>query len=131
LGFSYSQNLTEIFKQGNHNFITIKDAFETKEDNDRVLLIGEIVEPPRQSKSRNGNKFFKATVTDDTGKVSVLMFDGRFNLFEDCKAKNGGQFPEEGDIVIVKGRIKGTDAIFADEIVKQDCKIYKNMRDLK
>jgi hypothetical protein len=37
----------------------------------------------------------------------------------------------EGDIVIIKGRLKGTDAIFADEIVKQDCKIYKNMRDLK
>jgi DNA polymerase III alpha subunit len=131
LGFSYSENLTSIFKQGNHNFITIKDAFETKEDNDRVLIIGEITETPRQSKSRNGNKFFKAIVSDDTGKVSVLMFDGRFGLFEDCKAKNGGQFPEEGDIVIVKGRLKGTDAIFADEIIKQDCKIYKNMRDLK
>jgi DNA polymerase III alpha subunit len=131
LGFSYSENLTSIFKQGNHNFITIKDAFETKEDNDRVLIIGEITDTPRQSKSRNGNKFFKAIVSDDTGKVSVLLFDGRFGLFEDCKAKNGGQFPEEGDIVIVKGRLKGTDAIFADEIVKQDCKIYKNMRDLK
>lgn len=131
LGFSYSENLTSIFKEGNNNFITIRNAFETKEDNDRVLIIGEIIETPRQSKSRNGNKFFKATVADDTGKVSVLLFDGRFGLFEDCKDKNGGAFPEEGDIVIVKGRLKGTDAIFADEIVKQDCKIYKNMRDLK
>jgi DNA polymerase-3 subunit alpha len=131
LGFSYSQNLTDIFKQGNHNFITIKDAFETREEDDRVLLIGEIIEPTRQTKSRNGNKFLKANIADDTGKISVLLFDGRFGLFEDCKSKNGGQFPEEGDIVIVKGRLKGTDAIFADELIKQDCKIYKNMRDLK
>lgn len=131
LGFSYSQNLTEIFKTNNRNFITIRDAFDTKEENDSVLIIGEITEPTRLSKSRNDNKFFKATVADDTGKVSVLMFDGRFGLFEECKTQNGGAFPEEGDIVIAKGRLKGTDAIFADHIVKQDCKIYKNMRDLK
>jgi len=130
LGFSYSQNLTKIFKNINPNFKTIRYAFENCEENDQVLIIGEILET-RQSKSRNGNKFFKAGVADDTGKVSVLLFDGQRGLFQECKDENKGSFPEEGDIVIVKGRLKGDDAIFADKIVKQDCKIYKNMRDLK
>jgi hypothetical protein len=58
------------------------------------------------------------------------MFEGRHDNLEECKENNGGSFPEKGDIVIVKGRIKN-DAIFADKIVKQECKIYKSMRDLK
>ena len=92
LGFSYSQNLTKIFKHSNHNFITIKDAFETKEDNDRILIIGEINEPPRQSKSRNGNKFFKANVTDDTGKISALLFDVGLNCLKTAKLKTADSF---------------------------------------
>jgi DNA polymerase III alpha subunit len=130
LGFSYSQNLTKIFGKKNQNFITIKDAFATKGDNDRVLLIGQILET-RQAKSRAGNKYFKAEVADDTGTVSVLLFDGKRGNLEECKDQNGGEFPEEGDIVIVKGRVKGEDAIFGDNIVTQNCKIYKTMRDLK
>ena len=60
----------------------------------------------------------------------MLLFEGRHNSLEECKEENGGSLPEENDIVIVKGRIKN-DAIFANRIIKQDCKIYKTMRDLK
>ncbi|MEY5041215.1 MAG: hypothetical protein RLZZ414_757, partial [Bacteroidota bacterium] len=129
LGFSYSQNLTYIFKRKNKNFDTIRNAFGTKEQNDTVLLVGQVLET-RVSKSRNNNKYFKISLNDDTANVSVLLFDGRHNLLESCKEENGGKFPEENDIVIVKGKIKN-DAIFAEKILKQDCKIYKTMRDLK
>lgn len=129
LGFSYSQNLTYIFKRKNKNFDTIRNAFGTKEQNDTVLLVGQILET-RISKSRNNNKYYKISLNDDTANVAVLLFDGRHNLLEACKEENGGKFPEENDIVIVKGKIKN-DAIFAEKILKQDCKIYKTMRDLK
>jgi DNA polymerase-3 subunit alpha len=129
LGFSYSQNLTYIFKKRNSKFDTIRNAFGTKEQNEEVLIVGEVMDT-RLSKSRNGNKFFKAVINDDTSQVSVLMFEGRHDNLETCKDENGGAFPEKGDIVIVKGRIKN-DAIFADKICKQECKIYKTMRDLK
>jgi DNA polymerase-3 subunit alpha len=129
LGFSYSQNLTYIFKARNKNFDTIRNSFGTKEQNEQVLLVGEIIDT-KISKSRNNNKFFKVNLTDDTAQVSVLLFEGRNNSLEECKEENGGKYPETGDIVIVKGRIKN-DAIFADRILKQECKIYKSMRDLK
>jgi DNA polymerase-3 subunit alpha len=129
LGFSYSQNLTYIFKKKNKNFDTIRNAFGTKEENDEVLIVGEITET-RSSKSRNGNKYFKSLISDDTGVVNVLLFEGRNMQIEECKTQNGGALPKEGDIVIVKGKIKN-DAIFASHIIKQDCKIYKTMRDLK
>jgi DNA polymerase-3 subunit alpha len=130
LGFSYSQNLTTIFKKKNPMFNTIRTILDTRKENDNVLVVGQILET-KISKSKNGNKFYKAIVSDDTGTITSLLFDGKKGMLEELKHDNAGAFPEENDIVAIKGRLKGQDAIFADKIVKQDCKIYRNMRDLK
>ena len=130
LGFSYSQNLTTIFKKKNTMFNTIRTILDTRKENDNVLIVGQILET-KVSKSKNGNKFYKAIVSDDTGTITSLLFDGKKGMLEELKHDNAGAFPEENDIVAIKGRLKGRDAIFADKIVKQDCKIYRNMRDLK
>lgn len=129
LGFSFSENLTSLFKKKNPNFISIDSVIKEKEVNENVLIVGEILEC-KISKSRNNNKFYRATVADDSSTITVLLFDGRYNQFDEFKKLNGGSFPEKNDIVIIKGK-KKNDAIFADNIVKQNCKIYKNMRDLK
>lgn len=130
LGFSYSQNLTTLFKKKNNEFNTIEYIKQNRKENDRVLVVGQVLEC-KQSKSKNNNKFYKAVTADDTGTITCLLFDGKQGLLDECKHDNGGAFPEEGDIIAIKGRLKGNDAIFADKIIKQDCKIYKNMRDLK
>jgi DNA polymerase-3 subunit alpha len=130
LGFSYSQNLTKLFKKKNAEFNTVEYIKENKKENDKVLIVGQVLEC-KQSKSKNGNKFYKAVVADDTGTITCLLFDGKQGLLDECKHDNGGILPEEDDIVAIKGRFKGNDAIFADKIIKQDCRIYKNMRDLK
>jgi DNA polymerase-3 subunit alpha len=130
LGFSYSQNLTNIFKKKNPQFNTIRTILDTRKENDNVLIIGQVLET-KVSKSKNGNKFYKAIVSDDTGTITSLLFDGKKGMLEELKHDNAGAFPEENDIVAIKGRLKGMDAIFADKIIKQDCRIYKNMRDLK
>ena len=130
LGFSYSQNLTTIFKKKNPMFNTIRTILDTRKENDNVLVVGQILET-KVSKSKNGNKFYKAIVSDDTGTITSLLFDGKKGMLEELKHDNAGAFPEENDIVAIKGRLKGQDAIFADKIIKQDCKIYRNMRDLK
>lgn len=130
LGFSYSQNLTTIFKKKNPMFNTIRTILDTRKENDNVLIVGQILET-KVSKSKNGNKFYKAVVSDDTGTVTCLLFDGKKGMLDELKHDNAGAFPEENDIVAIKGRLKGQDAIFADKIVKQDCRIYRNMRDLK
>lgn len=130
LGFSYSQNLTNIFKKKNPQFNTIRTILDTRKENDNVLIVGQVLET-KVSKSKNGNKFYKAIVSDDTGTITSLLFDGKKGMLEELKHDNAGAFPEENDIVAIKGRLKGMDAIFADKIIKQDCRIYKNMRDLK
>lgn len=130
LGFSYSQNITSLFKKKNAQFNNIEYVKNNKHENDKVLVIGEIMEC-KISKSKNNNKFYKAIVSDDTSNITALLFDGKNGLLEEFKSDNGDIIPKEGDIVAVKGRFKGGDAIFADKIIKQDCKIYKNMRDLK
>jgi len=130
LGFSYSENLTNIFKKKNPMFNTIQRILDTRKENDNVLIVGQILET-KVSKSKNGNKFYKAIVSDDTGTMTCLLFDGKKGMLDELRHDNAGLFPEENDIVAIKGRLKGSDAIFADKIVKQDCKIYRNMRDLK
>jgi len=130
LGFSYSQNLTTIFKKKNPMFNTIRTILDTRKENDNVLIVGQILET-KVSKSKNGNKFYKAIVSDDTGTITSLLFDGKKGMLDELRHDNAGAFPEENDIVAIKGRLKGQDAIFADKIIKQDCKIYRNMRDLK
>lgn len=130
LGFSYSQNLTTIFKKKNPMFNTIRTILDTRKENDNVLIVGQILET-KVSKSKNGNKFYKAVVSDDTGTITSLLFDGKKGMLDELKHDNAGALPEENDIVAIKGRLKGQDAIFADKIVKQDCRIYRNMRDLK
>lgn len=130
LGFSYSQNLTHLFQRKNPEFRTINNVLGISEEDDRVLIVGQILEV-KVAKSRNDNTYMRAVVSDDTGTITTLMFDGRKGLLEECKDDNGGALPTEDAIVAVKGRKKGDDAIFADKVIVQDCKIYKNLRDLK
>jgi DNA polymerase-3 subunit alpha len=129
LGFSFSENITSLFKKKNPNFCSIEDVIKNKDINDEVLIVGEILDT-RVSKSRNNNKFYRANVADDTSNITVLLFDGRFNQLDEFKKINNGTYPDKNDIVIIKGK-KKNDAIFAENIVKQNCKIYKNMRELK
>ncbi len=125
LGFSYSQDLNKILGKHYDNIVSIYEA-KTELDGSRVTIGGNITEL-KSSKSKNGNKYIKIKLNDGKDSVDCLIFQHKF---EENDQLNNNVKLEEGQLVAVNGSRKGEDAIFADKIVIQDCKIVSKLSDL-
>ena len=126
IGYSYSTTLREIFCEKTRNLISISDVFNEPE-NAEVKFIGYISEA-KSSTSKKGKKYLKVTVADENAQINALLFDSHLDA---CLSLNNNKFPKENDIVIVRGRKKSEDAVFADLIAVQNAKIYTKFVDIK
>lgn len=124
LGFSYSYTLRDIFKEYVENLVSVSEAKNSqKEDKVKVAcVIDEIV----LSKSKKGTKYYKASISDETGKHTLFMFE---QVFDKIKEKNG-RMPAEKDVIIFNGVNKG-DTFFTEDIWIQNDKIYMKASELK
>lgn len=129
LGNPYSQSLHLIYRAKNPKFTPILDT-KSKKEGDRVMVVG-IVQDIVKKTSAKGNKYVKMTISDETGVTSAMIFDGKRSLIEDIASQNGGRLPEENDIVIISGSVKGTDALYVNDLGIQSSKIYCKLHDLK
>lgn len=125
LGYSYSENIRDIFGEEVDGLTSINEA-RTSIDGDSVRTIGFVKEPYR-SKTKAGNDGFKMTVTDETGEITVRFF----NKVIDRVADANGRLPEEEDLVIIEGKKKGDETVFADKVGIQSAKIYMKLSELK
>jgi len=124
LGYTYNKTLQDIFSDKRPDLASIRSVNGLPERS-RAVFIGR-VEDTYKGKSRNGNKYFKAVVSDETGLVSTLIFRGQMDK---CESTNSG-LPRKNNIVIVKGS-KADDAVFADVISVQDTQVYTKLSELK
>ena len=127
LGYSYSYNIREIFTYGQdfHSADAVKDL----EPRARVKFVGSLTDIIKRT-SRNGNKYARLTMQDETGVLEGLFLDsereGRLTNYLD----SGKKLPNKGDVVIVFGS-KGDDIVFLDKIVPLKDKIYMKLSELK
>jgi len=127
LGYSYSYNIREIFTYGEdfHSADAVKDI----EPRARVKFVGSLTDIVKRT-SRNGNKYARLTMQDETGVLEGLFLDsereGRLTNYLD----SGKKLPNKGDVVIVFGS-KGDDIVFLDKIVPLKDKIYMKLSELK
>ncbi len=127
LGYSYSYNIREIFTYGQdfHSADAVKDI----EPRARVKFVGSLTDIIKRT-SRNGNKYARLTMQDETGVLEGLFLDsereGRLTNYLD----SGKKLPNKGDVVIVFGS-KGDDIVFLDKIVPLKDKIYMKLSELK
>lgn len=127
LGYTYERTLKDIFNEKREDLVCINEIIDLP-INTKIALVGEITDSYSGiSKSEKKTKYLRLKVSDESGDITVLLFNDRI---ENCKALNGNKNPEEKNIVIVKG-IKKEDCIFADLVAVQDHHIYMKLTEIK
>ena len=124
LGYTYNKTLKDIFSSKREGLISVRSVNGLAERN-RVVFIGQI-EDCWKGKSKNGNKYYKMDVADETATSKVMIFNDKM---DDCQSINNG-LPQKGQIVIVKGST-ADGVVFADLISVQDNKVYTKLSELK
>ena len=126
LGYSHSTEIKKVF-QNSHN---LYNSLELKSipNNDGVKFVGVVTDCVSRT-SRNGNKYMRAEVQDDFGKVNFMLMNNRRSNTLDNYLNNGGKRPKEGEIVFIYGS-KGDDIIFGEKLTILDEKIYTKLSEV-
>tara|TARA_Y100000593_G_scaffold9222_1_gene16716 strand:+ start:1336 stop:3885 length:2550 start_codon:yes stop_codon:yes gene_type:complete len=125
LGYTYNKSLMDIFSEKRADLQSLREITDMPSRSNAVF-VGR-VEDVWKGKSRNGNKYVKIEVSDETGTIQALIFN---DSIDKCESMNNG-LPEKKNIVIVKGRKTDGDAVFANLIGVQDQKVYTKLSELK
>ena len=129
LGYTHGQSLRSIFQSEILNLNYISDL-EDMQDSARTKFVGYVGKKNWKGTSKNGNDYYKCTVSDETGHMQVMIFDTKNRkLLSQCKDSNGA-LPKENNIVYVAGS-KKDGVVFADKMTIQDLKIYTKLSELK
>jgi DNA polymerase-3 subunit alpha len=127
LGYTYNTTLKDIFSDQKPDLLNIREVNEAPEGLP-VLFIG-IIKEQYLGVANNSKKtrYLRLSIQDESSKLTTLIFNDKI---DECKEMNN-ILPDEGNIVIVKGRKKGEDTVFADLIAIQDHKIYMKLGEVK
>lgn len=126
LGYSHSTEIKKVFKNSGNLYNSLE--MKSIADHDRVKFVGVVTDCISRT-SRNGNKYMRAEVQDDFGKVNFMLMNNRRSATLDNYLNNGGKKPKEGEIVFVYGS-KGDDVIFGEKLTILDEKIYTKLSEI-
>lgn len=125
LGFSYTQDLTNIFKKKVPDILTIEQVNKLPE-NKTARFCGEITDVHYfVANNEKKTKCVRMSVKDTTGSIKVLLFNDKIGNNEDL---NGEKF-QDGTIVIVRGQ-KKPDAVFGEVVANQNITFFHRLADL-
>lgn len=119
LGYTYGKTLFDIFSQERRGLTHI-ETIANMPERTRCVFVGMVEEDSISRTSKNGNRYGKLVVGDETASIRVMIFKEKL---DQCKELNGG-LPKAGEIVVVKGT-KMDEPIFADVISIQDRSVIK------
>jgi DNA polymerase-3 subunit alpha len=126
LGYSYSYNLRDVFVD--KHFTSIREILRS-ESNELFHIVG-VVDDVVSGISRNGNKYLKLVLSDETSVITSIMVDSQRRTPLQNYLDRGGEKPQKGSIVTVAGR-KSNDAFFVDSMQVIDKQIYMKLSELK
>ncbi len=124
LGYS-QHSLKRLFEK----YPYLKNVREIKEEsyeNDKVLLVGEIIKAVITTTRKTNKKCCRIDVADETGVVTVGFYNDKWANYI---AANPA--PEEGQIVYIEGKKGDGNTIWGDTLQIQALEIYLRVRDLK
>lgn len=133
MGYTTNYKLIDIFKKEVSSLINIYEL-QGELENSNCIFVGYVDDNPqlglsknKTTKNPNGSQYAKYLISDETGTIKVMIFNDSLN---ECKEING-ELPRAKDIVIVKGKKRGDDTVFAYSISTQQNKIYTRLSELK
>jgi DNA polymerase-3 subunit alpha len=129
LGYSYSYNVREIFKNEVEGCLISSNDISKIEENQTVKFVGTVSDIITRT-SANGNKYARMDAYDDLGKLTILLMDsdreGRLTNY----LNSGKLLPKKDSIVIISGK-KSRDIVFADKLSLLEEKIYMKLSEIK
>jgi len=129
LGYSYSQNIREIFKEEISGELISSNDIKESENNSQVRFVGTLMDIMSRT-SANGNKYARLDLSDDTGSISALLLDSQREAKYSDYIRSGKDMPKKGGIVIFTGR-KSNDIIMIDKMSLLEDKIYMKLSEIK
>jgi len=128
LGYSYSSQLTNIFKGAYRNLrnSTFYDEMPERSSASFISIVDEVI----KGTSRNGNEYLKIITHDESGAISGIFMDNRNEKRLTNHLNSKKPLPEKNSIVLIQGS-KGEDIIFINHINVLDEKIYMKLHELK
>jgi len=129
LGYSYSQNIRDIFTEDSASRYVDCLTFNSLDINENVRMVG-VVKDCYRKKSQNGNKYAKIELSDESGKIKAMLLDSNNKMRLTEYLENGNKLPKEESIVIISGK-KGDGVLFIDKMSILDEKIYMKLSEIK
>lgn len=133
LGYSYTHKLTEVFSSYKFNNLLYGQQLEVGERGDFIAVVEDSI----KRKSRNGNMYIRFDLSDETGCLSAMIFNGRTQVNGEWVQKNKVddflskyKMPKKESIVSFSAT-KGEDILFINNIEIIDEKIYMKLADIK
>ena len=127
LGYSYSQNLKNIFSKNGQKFISFSD-YLTMNQNDSASIIG-LVQDSFVRTSRSGNKYMKVEIADENGIFQCMLCNNRRSKSLD-EFLESNEVPQKNSIVAAYGS-KGDETFFIRNLKIMNESIYMKLADLK
>ena len=132
LGYSYSHKLKDIFNLADDFVSAEKIKIESNEETPaftNLKFIGVVTDSVKRT-SRNGNKYVRLDMQDESGLISALFMDSNREQKLTDFLNSGQKIPKKEDIVIVDGRL-GEDIVFIEKIKSLKDKIYMKLSEIK
>jgi DNA polymerase III alpha subunit len=129
LGYSYSQNIRDIFTEDSASRYVDCLTFNSLDINENVRMVG-VVKDCYRKKSKNGNKYARIELSDESGKIKAMLLDSANKMRLTEYLDNGNKLPKEESIVILTGK-KGDGVLFIDKMSILDEKIYMKLSEIK
>lgn len=129
LGYSYSQNIREIFKEEMGGALSSSDQISSLENNAVVRFVGTVNDVIQRT-SANGNKYARFELADEIGNVTALMLDSQRDARYTKYIQSGKVIPKKGGIVIFSGK-KNNDIVIIENISLLEDKIYMKLSEVK
>lgn len=130
LGYSYSQNLKDIFSNKskiNQEFLSYKQYLEMPQNNSGSII--GLVTDSFVRTSRSGNKYMKLEISDENGIFQCMLCNNRrSNSLDEFLTSN--EVPKKNSIVAAFGS-KGDDTFFLRNVRVMDETIYMKLADVK